>query len=92
VTYVGYKHTVNDQIILTFVKHPGLIGRMFGRKPRTFEYVGRSTVWHTFPEFRRCGVWLEGDLSEIWDRIQYEEALLKSQSNSNGTPPDPGGA
>ncbi len=34
-------------------------------------YRGSCTVWHHFPSGQRCSIWLEGYLSEVWNRIEW---------------------
>ena len=56
----------DGEYILTFEKK-----RLF-RKPVTVRYIGSSTVWHTFPEFKRCGTLDECWLSDLYKRLVYE--------------------
>lgn len=41
---------------------------MGGRK-----YRGDCTVWHSEPDGRRCGTFLEGDLNGIWQSQKWKE-------------------
>jgi len=41
------------------------------------EYYGNSTVWRTFPKFKRCTTDIETLLVDIWQKIKYEESFNK---------------
>lgn len=57
---------------LTFIRVPGWPWRLLGFGPTERCYVGRSTVWHEWPEFNRCGTRLEAALAEEYERLEYE--------------------
>ena len=40
---------------------------------RERQYVGRSTVWFTYPDFRRCGNHQEFLLHSLLEKIRFEE-------------------
>lgn len=40
---------------------------------KVYTVVGSSTVWHFLPDHKRCPTYLEGWLSEQWNKIRYEE-------------------
>ena len=38
---------------------------------------GYGTVWHYLPGMQRCGIFMEGFMSEIFHQIQYKESQEK---------------
>jgi len=44
---------------------------------KTKQYIGSSTVWRSFPDFQRQGVFTESRLSDICSMIKYQECNLK---------------
>jgi len=68
-----FKKSKNEfDIILTYEKKPGFLGRLFNRKTKTIEFIGHSTVWHSFPSFIRCEPSTEYWLSDVYEKIKYE--------------------
>lgn len=45
----------------------------FWRKPYRLLYIGSCTVWHTYPDFIRCGTLTEAVLADFWEHIQFVE-------------------
>ena len=76
-----------DEIIVTCeYKHvTNFLRRLVGlpEKVITKKYVGSCTVWHTFPEFRRCGTFKEGWLSEIWSEWRYKNRKNSTPENNS---------
>jgi hypothetical protein len=63
--------------LLTFEKQPGLLGRLFSKKPERIQYIGSSTVFHYFPSFKRVGLtggerWLSGVVEKLEYQIKFE--------------------
>ena len=41
--------------------------------PNTFQVRGSCTVWHYYPDGRRCSTLMEGSLCDLWRRLEWEE-------------------
>jgi len=76
-TYVSHRPS-NDgrnKIIIKFKQIHGIPVLWRWLKKEIFvEYYGASTVWYTFPDFKRVGPFGEGSLLEIYTRLMYEES------------------
>lgn len=62
-------------LILTFETQPSWLARLFGSKPREVQYIGSCTVWHHYPQFRRCGIFTEAWLADVWAWVKHQESL-----------------
>ena len=56
----------NFNEILTLEKTPGFFARLFGATTKTVKFHGSCTVWHTYPDFTRCGIFMEVMLTDYW--------------------------
>lgn len=59
---------------LTICEVPCWLLRLFGVKSKTLQFVGRSTVWRSLPDVRRCDTDTEYVLSNFWSAIKYKES------------------
>lgn len=59
----------DDEIIL--VEHPGIIGRLFGKKPRKRTFFGSCTVWHCAETGARQSTSMESILCDWWSQERY---------------------
>ena len=71
---MGHRTTPSGKVVITVEKRPGRLGRLFGKEPKRFEFIGSGTVWHHYPLFHRCGTLLEAELSQVYEWICYEES------------------
>jgi hypothetical protein len=66
----------NGVMTVRAVDRPGWLGRIFGAKKQTQErqFVGGVSVWYFYPEFRRCGTWMETILCAFWTKWDWERS------------------
>jgi hypothetical protein len=58
---------------------PGKIATFFGAKKGTVQFYGSGTVWHHYPSFTRCDVFLEGILADFYTMVECEEKRKRSK-------------
>ena len=59
-------------ILLTVVERPGWLGRLFGFESQVHSFLGRCTVWHELPSYRRPGTFMESLLSDFETMAQHK--------------------
>lgn len=66
--FISYRVSRQGNKILKLETQPGWFAWWFGRLPKVVEFIGSSTVWHTYPQYRRCSTSLEMMLCQfdVW--------------------------
>jgi len=65
-----------------FASYEGRVLRVKWTNGKTSIYHGECTVWFHYPEIKRCGFFLEGQLCDVWSYLKvhgndYPDAHLK---------------
>ena len=77
ITFAIYEHLCLDEHIVSSDYNPStqiltvICDTKCGKKGIKNMYVGSGTVWHTYPEFDRCGTNMEYRLSELYRKWKY---------------------
>jgi hypothetical protein len=62
-----------DYHLIVYFRPNWLLRKLFNKKGYKCEYIGSGTVWRTFPDFERCGSFLESDLCGFYKQIKFKE-------------------
>jgi len=72
-----------NDIIITFSSR-GFFRKLFRLKEKIKQYRGSCSIWHHFPEGKRCSTLTACWLSEIWTKYrwgQYNDLIVKEDNN-----------
>lgn len=73
---LSVKQCDRDQFyaIITLETVPNWIESFF-TKPKQMRFRGSGTVWNLLPHMKRCSLFMEGMLTQIWQRAVYEGTI-----------------
>lgn len=67
-----HEYTKSGHVLLTYETKPWRWLRFFGIKPKIKQYIGECTVWYNYPEFKRCAIWDEVWLADVWVMLEFK--------------------